>query len=586
MTADPLAGDPAAVTKLARALADHQDDLRTGATTVARGAEDAAEWQGASKERFSATVGTIAPAAQRMIDRIDAAIDVLETYAGEVQRIQDEAERIRASQLLTAMDTAATALSLSTAQLAASAKDATDADTRQARRLQSDADDLAATASRLDAEWDALVQRRATADRAASAGLSDTDVLGVAPSYAGTLGRMSDAEFLAAVAAMPPEVLAAQDPSVAERLAGMPPETVRAWWDGLGGRGSAGEHSAAQDALITALSAVIGNLNGVPYWARDQANRLSAQRAYARAGDALHDAQDKYGKAVGPSAQAAAQRELIAAQERYDQLKNFLAASRTSLNGVDGTSRQVASFDDGQLPLGAVSIGDLDGADNVSYLVPGMGTTLKDTTILMRASANVVATQRLSEMGQNTAMVTWIGYEAPRNVLTTGDLGVFGEAQARGGAERLAADLGGFHATRPDAKLNVVAHSYGSTMAAITLHDHADLGVNSFVPLGSAGIPEYIPNADAIHAAHTYSAQAEERFSVAHIGQVMSFPERIDPTFKPFGSTEIEASNIDGSSDVNVHDLYVNPAADRNADHGYLDLDTNTLIETATATLR
>ena len=163
---------------------------------------------------------------------------------------------------------------------------------------------------------------------------------------------------------------------------------------------------------------------------------------------------------------------------------------------------------------------------------------------------------------------------------------MFGEAHARAGAERLAADLGGFHATRPDAKLNVVAHSYGSTTAAITLHDHADLGVSSFVTLGSAGIPEYIPNADAIHAEHMYSAQAEERFNVAHIGRVMSYPARIDPTFKPFESTEIDASHVDGTSDVNVHDLYVNPDGVEDADHGYLDLDTNTLIETAKATLR
>ncbi len=296
MTADPLAGDPPP-SRSSRALSP---TTRTTSAPeprrVARGAEDAAEWQGASKERFSATVGTIAPAAQRMIDRIDAAIDVLETYADEVQRIQDEAERIRASQLITAMDTAVTAVSLSTAQLAASAKDATDADTRQARRLQSDADDLAATASRLDAEWDALV----------NGGPPRTALLRRGcPTLSPRRGALVRGD-------------ARQDerrrvPRCRRRDAARSPRGGRthrrraarrhaardrtAWWDGLGGRGSAGEHSAAQDALITALPAVIGNLNGVPYWARDQANRLSAQRAYAQASEALHNAQDKYAKA-------------------------------------------------------------------------------------------------------------------------------------------------------------------------------------------------------------------------------------------------------------------------------------------------
>ncbi|GAH41833.1 unnamed protein product, partial [marine sediment metagenome] len=112
-----------------------------------------------------------------------------------------------------------------------------------------------------------------------------------------------------------------------------------------------------------ALPAVIGNLNGVPYWARDQANRSAAQRAYARAEDALRTARDRYAKSVGTAAQRAAGHALGDALERRDQLKNFLAASRTSLNGVDGMARQVVSFDDGQPPLGAVSIGDLDSAD-------------------------------------------------------------------------------------------------------------------------------------------------------------------------------------------------------------------------------
>jgi len=221
----------------------------------------------------------------------------------------------------------------------------------------------------------------------------------------------------------------------------------------------------------------------------------------------------------------------------------------------------------------------------VSYVVPGMGTTLQDTTVLMRASANVAATQRLSAAGQNTAMVSWIGYEAPGNVLTTGDPGVFGQSHAEAGAEQLANDLGGFRATRPDTTLNVVAHSYGSTTAAITLHDHPELGVHSFVTHGSAGIPSDIPNASATNADHMYSAQADERWNVAHVGRSLSVPHRLDPTDPGYGSTVIDTTEVKGSSAVNVHDLLVNADGDPDADHGYLDLGTNTLLETAKATL-
>lgn len=577
MRADPLAGDPGAVGKLSGALADHQDDIRRGATKVAQAADDADEWQGASKDRFSATVGTIPPAAHRVIGRIDAAIDVLDTYADTVRRIQDEAERVRAALLTNAMESAANVVALATANTVASADDATEADGRRARRLQSDADDLAATATRLQAEWDALVERRAAADRAAASGLSGGDVLGVAPSYAGTLGSMSDAAFLAAIAGMPPEVLAAQDESVARRLAGMPPAIVQAWWDGLGGRGSVGEHSAAQDALITVLPGVIGNLNGVPYWARDQANRLSAQRAEAAALRKFAQARRNRDRLLGGPLGLQMQKELIKAQERYDALRNFNAGARTDLNLAPSLPRQMVSFHPGEPPLGAFAVGDLDTARGVSYLVPGMGSSLADTTQYMRTASEVQRVQ-LRASGEASAYVTWLGYEAPPDWLSTGDPAVFHEDAARAGAPALAADLAALRTTRPDVQLDVVAHSYGSATAALALASQPGLGVHSFVTLGSAGIPTDVPNAAATHAEHMYAAQADERWNVAEFGRYWSRPRRADPA-DGFGAEMLET---DGSSTVNVHGLSADP---KSGDIGYLDAGTKSLLGTVKATL-
>jgi pimeloyl-ACP methyl ester carboxylesterase/uncharacterized protein YukE len=579
MAADPLAGDPGAITKLSSALADHQDDIRTGAHQVVSAQHDADGWEGASKDRFTTTIGTIAPAAQRIISRLDAAIDVLDTYAEAVRQIQDEAERIQAAQLTNAVDSIANAVSMGSAQSTAAGSDATEADDRRVDRLQTEADDLAAAAKRLDAEWDALVERRAAADHAAAAGLTDSDVLGVAVGYAGSLAAMSDADFLRAVAGMPPEVLAAQDKAVADRIAGMPPEVVQAWWDGLGGRGTAGEHSAAQDALITALPAVMGNLNGVPYWARDQANRLSAQRAYAQAEEAVKAAKDNRKAAIGRAAELAAQKRLNAAQAREKDLRNFVAGARRKLNLLHEVPRQMVSFSPGHPPLGAFSVGDLDTADSVSYLVPGMGSSLKDTTQYMVAASNVIGIHQALVPPPTTAMVTWIGYEAPPNFVTTGNRGVFGEQYADAGAKRLAADLEGFRATRPDAQLDVLAHSYGSTTAAVALAASPDLGVHSFVTFGSAGIPSSVPDAAATHADHMYAAQAAERWDIAYIGRKYSVPHRLDPA-DGFGATPIDT--FDGNR-VNVHDLTVHN--DENGNYGYLDEGTNSLLTVAKVTL-
>lgn len=579
MTADPFAGDPHAILLLSRALAEHRDDVEAGARRVERSGADADDWTGAAKERFSVTVASMTPAARRLVSRLDTAVDVLDRYALAVQQIRDEAERLRCGQVQLEAEAAANAVALAAARMVTSSADATESDATRARRLASEADDLAAATARYEGAWDDLVRRRAAADREAASGLSDAHVLGVAPSYLGALRTMSDQGFLRAVAGLPPEVLAEQGRDVADRLEGMSPGVVQEWWDGLGGRGSAGEHSAAQDALITGLPGVMGNLNGVPYWARDQANRSAAQRAYAEAKDPVKLAQDKYERAVGRAAQAVAQRELIAARERCDQFENLTAGGRKHLQLLHEVARQMVSFAPSHPPTGAFSVGDLDRADSVSYLVPGMGSSLQDTTQYMTAASRVVALHQVLNTEHTTAMVTWIGYEAPPNFLTTGDRGVFEDEYAIAGAKELAADLQGFRATRPGAHLDVVAHSYGSTVAAIALHDHPELGVRSFVTLGSAGIPSDVPDAAATHAEHMYAAQAVERYDVAFIGRKYSVPHRLDPT-DHFGATRIDT--FEGNR-VNVHDLGVHSAT--NDDYGYLDAGTNSLLTTARVTL-
>lgn len=576
MTADPTAGEPRAITKLSGAVADRQDDVRRGARLVADAEQEATGWEGASKDRFSTTVGTVPAAARRVLGRLDVAIDVLGTYAHVVRQIQDDADRVRAAQAVNEVDGAAVLVALAGATAAAGAIDSTEADGVRARLLQADADDLAAQAKRLGAEWDALVERRSTADRTAVAGLSGSDVLGVATSYAGTLRRMSDDDFLAAVAATAPEVLAAQRASVGARLAGMSPEDVQAWWDGLGGRGSAKGHAAARDTLITGLPGVIGNLDGVPYWARDRANRIAAQRAeavalaeLARVREAIRSSR---GGPDGPRLEVA----LADAQERYEALRDFTAAARPDLNLLAPLPRQMVSFHPGEPPLGAFAVGDLDAAKSVSFLVPGMGSSLQDTTHYMRAGSNVQAHQQ-NVRASPTAMVTWLGYEPPPYA-RTGDLSVLGDGHAVRGADRFAADLLGMRATRPDVTIDVVAHSYGSTMASVALTIEPDIRVRSFVTLGSAGIPAMVPDAAATHAERMYAAQADERGDVAWLGRTFSFPHRADPT-QEFGATVIDTT---GTRAVNVHDL---SAPSGSGDRGYLDPGTPTLHATAAVTL-
>ena len=579
MTADPLSGDPGTIKRLAKQLTERSRSIAAGASATTRASALADGWQGASRQRFTATASTLPDAANRVCSRVDTAATALETYAEQVRQIQDEAQRIRSAQDNAAADVARNANSTARAAHAAHADDASDADRAALRRLQSSSDDLALTQARLATQWAELVARRQAADRAAASALSGSDVVGNTISFAASMPSMSDAAFLAALTTMPPEQLAALQKQIETRLASMEPDVVKQWWDSMGGRGSAGEHSAAQDGLITALHAVIGNLNGVAYWARDQANRISAEKAFDSAKADLKRAKESVASAVGRTAYSRALAKLRAAEQQHDAIKNYLAAPRTELDLVKQVPRQMVTFHPGHPPLGAFSVGDLDTVDGVTFLVPGMGSSLADTTQYMRAGANVIGTQQQLDDTVDTAVVIWLGYAAPPNALTTGNLGVLGESYANSGAPKLAADLSGFRSVREDAQLNVAAHSYGSTMAALALSQTPTVGVHSFVTYGSAGIPATVPDAAATHAEHMYAAQAAEKGDVAYIGRKYSVPHRADPADGFAGASVMETR---GAVDVDIHDL---TAPKGSPDHGYLDVGTRTLAETAKVTM-
>lgn len=63
-------------------------------------------------------------------------------------------------------------------------------------------------------------------------------------------------------------------------------------------------------------------------------------------------------------------------------------------------------------------------------------------------------------------------------------------SRAEDGAAALRSYLLAVRALSPDADVNVIAHSYGSTTAALAIGSEADgLGVTSFIAVGSAGFP-------------------------------------------------------------------------------------------------
>lgn len=287
-------------------------------------------------------------------------------------------------------------------------------------------------------------------------------------------------EYFALLASLTPEQLAmygfwkpqkARDPLPAfsgEDVAG-----VKQWWAGLD------EHT--KRLLIGSLPGVIGNLNGIPYSDRANANLRNIT--------ALN-------KDPGTS----------------PDVRNALGKIREKMTFDDGSlreNRSVISFDPaGGKPLAAIAIGNMDTARNVTWNIPGMGTTVADGMASWTDSAQDLYDRqrfeldRLSQGDVTNAVVSWVGYDTPVGPPSPEVLEPY---KAQAGAVRLAAALDGFYETRADGtgsgvpKINVVAHSYGTTTASYALtkvHHQVDTGTF----FGSAGIdPIAVPNAGAMH---------------------------------------------------------------------------------------
>jgi len=579
MTTDPTAGDPASIRAIAATLQRRAGEIRTAAGRVQRQADavSAGEWTGKSRTPFVHAAADVSTGGERVATQVDQVATVLTTYAARVEQIQDEARTIKSAQARNQHD--AVTNSRSTQKL----QDSHAVDVAaQLGGLAVEAASLTASKRALDQSWDDLIARRKAADAATASNLRSSDAIGAFSVSASSISGMSDSQFLTFLAGLRPEEVAAfaGNSTIADRLAGLKDSNaVAKWWSGLGGehgKGTKGEHSAAQDAFIAAFPAAVGNLNGVAYWARDRANRHVLQDAFTSAKEQVARLEALRN---GPDWSPALEQRLIDATTYRDQLKNFEAGSRKEYSLTKPAERQVVSLHLGPPPLGSISIGDLDAAQNATFVVPGMGTTLGDTTRLLQAAANVRNSQA-AYTNDDTAVVAWIGYETP-GPITSGDPAVLYDRKAEEGAPRFASDLEGYRASVGDStKLNVVAHSYGTTMTSITLHDHPDLGVNSYVALGSAGIPLEVPDAAGLHAEHVYAGTGAEW--VAPGGRFAS--GRRDPGGFGFGADHLDVGAGGGNSGVNVHDPLMHDGEKHQDQWGYFDLKTNSLLNTAKAT--
>jgi hypothetical protein len=345
-------------------------------------------------------------------------------------------------------------------------------------------------------------------------------------------GSPADAETLL-VASLP--MLATQRGLVSDAagvpVAGTATGTVRLWWSLL--------TSDEQQRLVDRSPAAVGNLDGLPARVRSIANEhvLDDLLTALLSKDSLDEAeQHTLANCLAVRHEIDRARHAAGPRHRVDVVVQLLVFDPRAFGG-DGRA--------------AIAVGDVDAADNVAFLVPGLDAKLRES--LNTLVGNAVLLHREADRAaasMTTAAVAWVGYDAPglRNVL--------GDDAAEAGAELLVADVMAVQAARDVMPhLTVIGHSYGSTTAGTALRDHVT-GVDDAVLLGSPGAG--VERASNLHvlAGHVFVGSSSR--------DPISYADRfgLDPTHERFGGVRFQAEDVTRNSwrvDLDDHSKYFQP---------------------------
>lgn len=291
-----------------------------------------------------------------------------------------------------------------------------------------------------------------------------------------------DATTLAQAAATGEQAAALRLPSPP---AGGTPAENAAYWDAI--------DAATQQRILAEHPELVGNLDGVPVVARDQANRAVLTGELARVDADLAAAQARWGAAlaetdaVGSEGQGETRDQLLAREEveRLQARSTGLHALDARLQAAEPRPAFLMAF---QPEVGngraAVAVGNPDTADNVVTYVPG--TTARLDTIdgeIARADMTANAARNAAS-DESTAVIAWDGYEAPQSILPdAADSGYADEAEPllRDFQDGLRASHDG-----PPSHNTILGHSYGTTVIGQTARD-GRLDADALVFAGSPG---------------------------------------------------------------------------------------------------
>ena len=219
--------------------------------------------------------------------------------------------------------------------------------------------------------------------------------------------------------------------------------------------------------------------------------------------------------------------------------------------------RQFLSFDPAGDGTAVEVLGDLDAADRVAVLVPGVDTTLADFDrglggVTRRApamQARSIATRvHEDDPAARVAVIAWLGYDPPNGI----GVDAVREVRARSGAAALTAFVDGLLARRPGVAVTLIGHSYGALVVGLAA-PHLP-AVHDLVALGGPGMGAR--RAADLGGARVWSALAPADW-IRRVPQIRFFGlgHGRRPSSPAFGAVALPTGGVAG------HDYYFVPGS-------------------------
>jgi Alpha/beta hydrolase len=321
--------------------------------------------------------------------------------------------------------------------------------------------------------------------------------------------------------------------------AGASPADVAHWWIAL--------PPHLRRPLIERQAGALGRLAGLPADVRDEVNRR---------------------RLTGLLARLRAERIRLAGTLPTIPLQLATAALVKSMLSIAQSVEQTLAAFAGRRPPArlltldlagagrvAIGLGDVDRAQNLAIVVPGMGEDAGHGVPGTVGRAADLLAEAGRQSAQSTAVVAWIGYAAP------GWRQVPFPTRARAGGRMLAADLTMLAAARTGdpAHVTLVGHSYGSTVVGAAMQD-APRPADDLVLLGSPGVLADQVGQLGLGGRHVYVGEAP----LDLVADTAVFGT--DPGDRRFGATRIRVPPAPGrpwpDEVLAAHSLYFDPGSE------------------------